>query len=139
MKIQTILATKGAVIRTIRAEQTLKEVIQLLAEYRIGAMVVVDAAGSLIGIISERDIIRVAASDEAMPTRRVGDVMTRQVVTGTPNDDVRSVLSTMTERRFRHLPIIDRGKLAGIISIGDVVKAQLDEYEGTIESLQNTF
>ncbi len=137
MKIQTILATKGAAIRTIRSDQTLKEAIKLLAEHKIGALIVTDAAGSLTGILSERDIIRMAATSEAALMQPVSAAMTHDVVTGTPNDDVRSVLQTMTERRFRHLPILDRGKLIGIISIGDVVKAQLDEYEGTIESLQD--
>jgi len=137
MKIQTILATKGATIHTIRSDQTLMEAIRLLAEHKIGALIVVDAAGALAGILSERDIVRQAASGEAPLTRPVSDAMTRDVMTGSPNDDLRSVLQTMTERRFRHLPIVDRGKLAGIISIGDVVKAQLDEYEGTIDSLQD--
>jgi len=136
MKIQTILATKGANILTVRANQTLKEAVVLLAKHKIGALIVVDEAGKLAGILSERDVIREAAQRDDAPARPVSEVMTKAVVTGTPQDDLRSVMQTMTERRFRHMPIMDGGQLAGIISIGDVVKAQLDEYEGEIESLR---
>lgn len=136
MKIQTILATKGANIVTVRANQTLKEAVVLLAKHKIGAVVVVDEAGKLAGILSERDVIREAARRDDVLSQPVGEIMTQAVITGTPQDDLRSVMQTMTERRFRHLPIMDGGQLIGIISIGDVVKAQLDEYEGEIESLQ---
>jgi CBS domain-containing protein len=136
MKIQTILATKGANILTVRANQTLKEAVVLLAKHKIGALIVVDEAGKLAGILSERDVIREAAQRDDALARPVSEVMTKAVVTGTPQDDLRSVMQTMTERRFRHMPIMDGGQLAGIISIGDVVKAQLDEYEGEIESLR---
>lgn len=138
MKIQTILATKGANIVTIRADQTLKEAAAFLAQHKIGAVVVADENGGLAGILSERDIIREAAAHDDVLTRRVADAMTRTVITGSPQDDLRSVMQTMTDRRFRHLPIVERGKLIGIISIGDVMKAQLDEDEGEIESLQSS-
>jgi CBS domain-containing protein len=137
MKISTILATKGNNVVTVQASQTLKEAAVLLEQHRIGALIVVDESGRLVGILSERDIVRLAARRDDVLTCSVAEAMTRSVVSGTPQDDVSSVLQTMTNRRFRHLPILDRGKLAGIISIGDVVKAQLDEYEGEIESLQN--
>jgi len=136
MKIENILATKGAKVLTIHSSQTVKEVVTLLARHRIGALVVVDDAGRLVGIVSERDVIREAAQHDDILARPVGAVMTQSVVTGSPRDDVRSVLQTMTERRFRHLPILDRGELIGVISIGDMVKAQLDEDEGEIETLQ---
>ena len=136
MKIENILATKGAKVLTVHSSQTVKEVVTLLARHRIGALVVVDDAGRLVGIVSERDVIREAAQHDDILARPVGAVMTQSVVTGSPRDDVRSVLQTMTERRFRHLPILDRGELIGVISIGDMVKAQLDEDEGEIETLQ---
>jgi CBS domain-containing protein len=136
MKLRTILATKGAEIVTIQANQTLKEAVTLLAQRKIGALIVVDAAGGLAGILSERDVIREAARYDDVLARPVSEAMTKSVITGTPQDDVSSVLQTMTDRRFRHLPILDAGRLAGIISIGDLVKAQLDEYEGEIDSLQ---
>ena len=138
MKISTILATKGNKVVTARASQTLTEAATLLAQHRIGALIVVDEAGRLAGILSERDLVREAAAHGGVLSGAVGEAMTRSVVTGSPQDDLRSVLQTMTERRFRHMPILDRGQLAGIISIGDVVKAQLDEYEGEIQSLQNS-
>ena len=136
MKISTILATKGVNVITIGPEQSVTAAIAMLVKHNIGALVVVDEAGQLIGILSERDIIHEAARSEQIFSRTVGEVMTRDVITALPSDDVKSVEQTMTNRRIRHLPIIDHGKLAGIVSIGDVVKAQLDEYEGEIDTLQ---
>jgi CBS domain-containing protein len=136
MKISNILATKGTNVITIQPEQTLKDVVTLLATHRIGALVVVDKAGDLIGIVSERDIIREAAEGDIHLTLSVSQVMTKAVITGRMNDELKSVLQTMTDRRFRHLPILEQGKLAGIVSIGDVVKAILEEYEGEIDTLQ---
>ncbi len=136
MKLRTILATKGAEVVTIRADQTLKEAVTLLATRKIGAVVVVDGTGGLAGIISERDLIRAAAGQAGFWSQPVEAAMTRQVITGAPQDDLRSVLQTMTDKRFRHLPILENGRLTGIISIGDLVKAQLDEYEGKIDTLQ---
>lgn len=135
MKISTILATKGSHVVTVRPEQTLKEAATLLARHNIGAMVVTDEAGQVVGIFSERDLARAVARDDDFLKRTVGEVMTRKVVCGTPQDDVMSVIETMTNRRFRHLPILDRGKLAGMVSIGDMVKAIMQDYQGTIETL----
>jgi CBS domain-containing protein len=123
MKIRNILDAKGALVITIRPEQTLKEAVALLAKHRIGALVVVDDSGNLAGILSERDIIRQAAEKDIHLTLPVSKVMTKTVTTGTLQDDPISVLQTMTDRHFRHLPILEQGKLAGIISIGDVAKA----------------
>ncbi len=136
MKIRNILATKGATVITIHPEQTLKEAVALLAGHRIGALVVVDGSGNLAGIISERDIVRKAAEKDIHLTLPVSEVMIPDVITGTPQDDPKAVLQSMTDRRFRHLPILEQGKLAGIVSIGDVVKALLEEYEGEIDTLQ---
>jgi len=138
MKISTILATKGDKIVTARPSQTLKEAASLLVQHRIGALIVVDQAGALVGILSERDLVREAAEHAGILGRTVGEVMTQTVLTGSPQEDLRSVLQTMTNGRFRHLPILDRGKLVGVISIGDVVKAQLDEYAGEIDTLQDS-
>ncbi len=136
MKISNILTTKGTNVITIQPEQTLKDVVTLLAKHKIGALVVVDKAGGLIGIVSERDIIREAAEGDIHLTLPVSQVMTKAVIAGRMNDELKSVLQTMTDRRFRHLPILEQGKLAGIVSIGDVVKAILEEYEGEIDTLQ---
>ena len=137
MKIDTILATKGMNVVTIQPQRSLKEAVRLLERHNIGALVVVNESEMPIGIISERDIVRQAVRDDRdLLTRPVSAVMTRNVVTGSPQDDLQSVVRTMTEKHFRHLPIMDQGRLAGIISIGDVVKAQITEYQGEIETLE---
>ena len=135
MNVARILATKGSGVITIHPEQSIREAIALLAKHNIGALIAADDQGLPEGILSERDIIRGIARDEHVFERTVAELMTRNVVTGVPQDDLRVVAATMTERRFRHLPIIDKDKLIGIISIGDVVKAQRDQYEGEIDTL----
>ena len=136
MQISTILATKGSTVVTITPDHTIRDAVKLLAEKRIGAVVVVDAAGHPIGIVSERDIVNAVARNEALFGEPVQTIMTRDVIIARPGDDTKAVSKTMTVRRFRHLPVMDHHELVGIISIGDVVKAQLDEYEGEIETLQ---
>jgi CBS domain-containing protein len=136
MQISTILATKGSTVVTITPDQTIRYAVKLLAEKRIGAVVVVDAAGHPVGIVSERDIVNAVARNETLFGEPVQTIMTRDVIIARPGDDTKAVSKTMTVRRFRHLPVMDHHELVGIISIGDVVKAQLDEYEGEIETLQ---
>jgi CBS domain-containing protein len=136
MQISNILAKKGGTVFTLKPGQTIREAIALLVGKRIGALMVVDETGKVVGLVSERDIIREAAQNEALFDQPVGSVMTTDVIFARPGDDLKAVEKTMTERRFRHLPIMDRGELVGIVSIGDVVKAALDEYEGEIETLQ---
>jgi CBS domain-containing protein len=136
MNIARILATKGMNVITIRPEQSIGEAIALLAKHNIGALVSVDEAGKPVGILSERDIVRAAAKNEQVFSQTVSELMTKNVIVGMPQDDLRAVAHTMTERRFRHLPIMDEGKLIGIVSIGDVVKAQRDQYEGEVDTLQ---
>ncbi len=136
MQISTILATKGSNVVTIKPEQTIREALKLLAEKRIGAVVVVDKAGHPVGIVSERDIVAGVAKNETLFGEKVSTIMTTDVIIARPSDDVRTVEKTMTVRRFRHMPVMDHGELVGIISIGDVVKAALDAYEGEIETLQ---
>jgi len=136
MKVRNILTTKGTNVITARPEQSLQEAARLLAEYNIGALVVLNETGQVVGIISERDIIRKAALQADAFSRPVGQVMTEDVITGLPNDDLVSVMHTMTEKRFRHLPIVEQGELVGIISIGDIVKCQRDQYKGELDTLQ---
>lgn len=136
MKVRNILATKKGHLITIHEEDPVRQAITLLVEYRIGAVIVVDSAENLVGILSERDIMRIAAADEQLFGRRVGDIMTRDVIVGMPQDDVIAVAHTMLEKRFRHLPIVDEGKLIGIISIGDVLKTQRDAYLGEVDTLE---
>jgi len=136
MKIQTILSTKGSDVFTIPVDQTIREAITSMVENNIGSLVVIDEGGKPVGIITERDIIRRASENEALFSEQIREVMSREVVFGSPKDDVESVANTMTERRFRHLPILEEGKLVGMVSIGDVVKAQRDQYLGEVDTLQ---
>lgn len=89
-----------------------------------------------VGIFSERDFIRASAKDEGVFTLLVSDLMTREVITVRPQDEVKSVAHIMTEKRIRHLPVMEQGKLVGIVSIGDVVKAQRDHYRGKVDNLE---
>jgi CBS domain-containing protein len=136
MKIRNILATKKGHLITIRGDEPLRRAIAMLVENRIGALLVVDAAENLVGILSERDIMRTAAHDEQLFSRPVSEIMTRDVIVGMPQDDVIAVAHTMLEKRFRHLPIVDEGRLIGIISIGDVLKIQRDAYRGEVDTLE---
>ncbi len=136
MKVRNILATKKGHLITIDAEQPVRDAIAILVDHRIGALLVVNSAGKLVGILSERDIMRTAAADEALFGRPVADIMTREVIVGMPQDDVIAVAQTMLEKRFRHLPIMDEGELIGIISIGDVLKIQRDAYRGEVDTLE---
>jgi CBS domain-containing protein len=136
MNIKRILATKGVNVVTTHPDQSIREAIALLAQYNIGALVVVDEANRPVGILSERDITRALARDENILSKSVSELMTKNVITGLPQDDIISVANTMTEKRIRHIPIVEQGKLVGIISIGDVVKAQRDQYKGEIDTLQ---
>jgi len=136
MNIANLLARKGVRVVTLGPEASIRQALALLAEHNIGAVVIVDTAGRPVGILSERDIVRAAARDEAVFAVSVASIMTRQVILGSPSDDLTSVGHTMTERRVRHLPIVDAGKLVGIVSIRDIVKAQRDQYQGAVDTLE---
>jgi CBS domain-containing protein len=137
MNIKSILATKGANVVTIGPEQTIRDALGVLAKYNFGALVVVDEQRKPIGIISERDIVRLAAKSDDFFSQLVGDVMTKDVITGLPQDETRAVANTMTEKRIRHLPIVDeQDMLIGIVSIGDIVKAERNHFEGEADTLR---
>ncbi len=137
MKVQDILQKKSSQIFTIHPLQTLYEASQILADNNIGALVVENEEHTLIGILSERDIVRqMAQIGKAAGSITVGEVMTKEVLIALPDDDVSYLSNTMTNNRIRHLPVMDDGKLVGIVSIGDVVKAQLDFYEVEAHFLQ---
>ncbi len=136
MKISSILSKKGGEIISIEHEATVQNAIEVLAEHNIGALVVMDASGELTGIISERDIILAAAKPPDVGSFPVSQVMTTEVIIGLPEDDVISVAHIMTEKRFRHLPVRSGERLIGIVSIGDILKAQRDEYMGEIDTLE---
>ncbi|HTU26543.1 MAG TPA: CBS domain-containing protein [Pirellulales bacterium] len=131
MTLHDILRNKGSNVCTITAEASLTEVAQVLARHNIGSLVVCEPAGSkgqrLLGIITERDMLRAwAKSPSALQEFKVADIMVRDLVTVLPSDSVEDAMGLMTERRIRHLPVVEDGQLIGLISIGDVVKAQHD-------------
>ena len=136
MKIMSILTTKGADVITVRPETSIKDSLTLLAKHNIGALVVIDENKHLVGILSERDIIRRAADTDEVFSLPVDQLMTKEVVVCDSKDDVMSVAHMMTEKRFRHVPVVDEGKLVGIVSIGDILKAQRDKYLGEIDTLE---
>ena len=136
MKMQSVLAAKGRRIVTVTPQTPIGDALKLLAEHNIGALIVVDDRKLPVGMLSERDIIRSLAAGRGVRERTVGDLMTRDVVTGSPEDDIEAVLQTMTSRHFRHLPIMDDGALVGMVSLGDLVKAQLNNYRGAVDTLE---
>lgn len=136
MRVEEMLSPKGLDVITIQPDQSLKEAVVLLVQHDIGALAVVDADGKLVGMISERDIMREVARHGGNIRAAVGDVMTKHVVTASLQDDLKAVIATMSRLHFRHMPVLADGKLVGILSIRDVVKAQLDEYENQLASLR---
>jgi CBS domain-containing protein len=137
MKIQSILNTKGRRVFTIQPHQSVRDALVLFIEHNIGSLVVVNDVNQPVGMLSERDIIRAAVTNEAIFTSHVGALMSQEVITGMPDADLEAIAHTMTEKRTRHVLILDgEGCLAGIISIGDVVKAQRDRYQGELYTLE---
>ena len=132
MTLQEILRTKGSTIHSITPDASLEDVVQTLVRHNIGSLVVCEGGqcnppGRMLGIITERDILRACASDRGpLTAQKVEDVMTSDVVTASPNDSVEEIMGLLTERRIRHLPVMEEGMLLGLISIGDVVKTQHD-------------
>jgi len=137
MNVQSIIGTKGMEVATIRQAATLSEAVAMLGEHGIGALVVSGDGRAIEGIVSERDIVRAAGRSGADALdATVGSVMSTDVITCARNDGVDRLMALMTERRIRHLPVVDdQGQLAGIISIGDVVKARLAELEQENQAL----
>ena len=136
MNIQSILATKGTHVVTIPPDSLIREAVTMFVTHNIGALVVVNAAGEPRGLLSERDIIRAAVRHEGIFSQTVGNLMVRDMIIGVPEDDLESVAHTMTEKRVRHIPVVEDGRLIGIVSIGDIVKAQRDQYRGELYTLQ---
>jgi CBS domain-containing protein len=136
MRIADVLRNKGSAVATITPETSVRELLAGLAEQNIGAMVVVGPSG-VEGIVSERDIVRKLHEHGAtLLDRPVSEIMTSMVVTCAPGDAINSLAALMTQHRVRHVPVIDNGRLAGIVSIGDVVKRRMDELEAEQEQLQ---
>ena len=137
MTVKAILAHKGPDVVSIEPTSTLAEAAKLLAERRIGAVLVLGIEGRVAGILSERDIVRALAErGAAVLSERVDQVMTRKVITCGEGDTVAQVMEQMTGGKFRHLPVVEQGKLIGIVSIGDIVKFRLHEIESESNALR---
>ena len=136
VKISDILRHKGATVVTIEPSGAVSQLLAELASHGIGALVVADKSG-VVGIVSERDVVRnLGERGASVLENAVSDIMTTTVVTASPGDDVDSVATIMTERRIRHMPVLDGAELVGIVSIGDVVSSrmrQLEQDRGQLE------
>jgi CBS domain-containing protein len=130
MKISTILARKQRDVLTLRPEDTIQTACTLMATNKIGALPVRDSDGNLVGILSERDIVKgIYKKTNQVPDLLVGELMTRNVRTCSPDDDVKKVSEAMHNGRFRHMPVVSEGELVGLISQGDVVQLRLEQSE----------
>ncbi len=130
MQVETILQSKGHTVFTVEAGAPLSDAVHILNSKKIGAVVVVDAKGKVAGILSERDIVRRLDKDPvALLASPVRTAMTAKVISCTSGASVSDLMETMTRHRIRHIPIVDSGKLTGIVSIGDVVKRKIEETE----------
>lgn len=137
MKIRDILAEKGTRVVTTHKTNLLVDVMSLFMANRIGSLVVVDKHDKIMGIVAPFDILKaVHSSPESITSMMVSEVMTADVIVATPEDDTDTLLAIMTRNRIRHIPVIEDGKLAGLISIGDVVKAQLTVQDVQIHYLK---
>ncbi len=137
MTVRAILDTKGHQVESIQPGAKLSAAVRLLGEKRIGAVLVQNVAGHIEGILSERDIVRVLSERGANVLEEpVGNVMTRKVVSCRQSDTVSGIMEMMTLGKFRHLPVVEDSKVVGLISIGDVVKWRVQEYEREQEALR---
>jgi signal-transduction protein with cAMP-binding, CBS, and nucleotidyltransferase domain len=137
MSVSNILSAKGRDVVTAKSDDTVRSVAQLLATRRIGAIVILNSAGKIDGIVSERDVVRVIAADGASALDlKVSKVMTSKVKTCSETDSEVELMAMMTANRIRHLPVVAHGKLTGMISIGDVVKHRIEAIEHEAQDLK---
>jgi CBS domain-containing protein len=130
MNVADVLQKKGRDVHTIHPAASILDAAKSLAGYEIGALVVTIVDGHIIGILSERDLVRgMRSHGSAVLTMTVADLMTRRVNTCTSEDSITDVMHRMTTGRHRHMPVVDGGRLAGMVSIGDVVKNRIEEVE----------
>ncbi len=136
MRIIDILRVKGDLVVTIDPSETVQGLLDRLTQFKVGALVVTDSDGSVVGIVSERDVVR---SLQEMGPRLleapISSIMTEHVHTASPDDDLEVLATLMTERRFRHVPVLRDGRLAGIVTIGDVVKHRLEQVQAERDQL----
>lgn len=137
MYVESVLRSKGNKVVTAKPDTPVTEVARMLAEARIGAVVISGDERRVEGVLSERDIVAaIAAEGPSALSRSASELMTREVVTCSPRDQVADLMSVMTTKRVRHIPVLEDGALAGIISIGDVVKCRVQEIEFEAEALR---
>ncbi|MAO91913.1 MAG: inosine-5-monophosphate dehydrogenase [Rhodospirillaceae bacterium] len=130
MSVATLLAKKQGSTITIHAETIIAEAVSILADHKIGALVVVDDGNKVIGILSERDVVRgLAAKGASVLTQNVSDLMTAPVKTCTRSESADDVMRRMSKGRFRHMPVVEGDKLVGVVSIGDVVQNRINALE----------
>jgi CBS domain-containing protein len=139
VKISDVLRSKGSEVITIRPDDTVSRLLALLAEHRIGAVVVSTDGSSVDGIVSERDIVRhLHSTGTSVLEAPVSQIMTSEVTTGSASDNIADLAGTMTEMRVRHVPIVDAdGRLTAIVSIGDIVKHRLSELQSERDQLRD--
>jgi CBS domain-containing protein len=136
MTIAAVLRDKGNAVETVGADETVSEAVRRLGEKRIGALPVVES-GRIAGIISERDVIyRLRDHGPEMLDWPVGRVMSAPAITAPPNTEVLAALALMTQRRIRHLPVVEGGEIRGIVSIGDLVKHRMERIEAEAEAMR---
>jgi len=138
MQVTSILTNKGQEIFSISPDATVSELVEVLCERRVGALLVLGSSGDIVGIVSERDVVRALGTNPGALANTVAAIMTTDVVTASDQADVAELMQVMTERRIRHIPVLDEsGALAGLVSIGDVVKNRMDELEAERSALMD--
>ena len=137
MAVAHILRNKGTSVVTVEPGDSIQTIVDMLARHRIGAVVVVDPSGGIAGIVSERDVVRAMVGDAAaVVSKTAKDIMTAKVRTCTPHDSEAELMQMMTESRIRHLPVIANGRVAGMVSIGDVVKLRIESMEAEADQMK---
>lgn len=138
MTVSAILAEKGTSVFTANKNSSITQIIHLLAKNKIGSIVITDETGGVCGIVSERDIVRdIAIAGIDALEANVSQCMTSKVISCTRHDTISYVMAVMTENRFRHMPVIEDGKLLGLVSIGDVVKRKIEDTERETEQMRS--
>jgi len=136
MQVKDVLGHKGKAVVTLGSAANVAELLAVLAEHNIGAVVISDDGRAVSGIVSERDVVRALPARGAdLLSAPVSEIMTVDVRTCRPEDEIRTLAQTMTERRFRHMPVVEDGALIGIVTIGDIVKQRIDELETAQDQL----
>jgi CBS domain-containing protein len=138
MRVHDVLTSKGSTtIHSIAPEATVRELLDVLADRNIGALIVSSDGDTMLGIVSERDIVRKLRDAENALDMAVADIMTTEVRVCSPDDSFGELMAVMTEHRVRHVPVIDDGRLVGVLSIGDAVKHRMEQLEFERDQLSN--